>query len=596
MALEIERRLQLKREQANEENHTDASNLAASDIDDTLVKGDVECSPINYDTSAAVESLLDDNAPTIRDDVIDEIDQIFGRMEITEEQTENIVKEKKSNAAQLSLTIDSNFNAFDGDNLSPSFSLHSSPSLGALDDSRNQSLYFTPMSARESVSSTPVTANQFTGTRLVRSNSYTIDKPSPMLLKHMANGVCLGPNSPHRSPMALNGFRKNKNTTPVSILRKSAKPSDTQNVQIKENKMANTATKSVTCARKLVSSIDSYSDNSALASSKSQSLHSTQKPNSSSKQKTSTIKRKQLNPPNPSGVFRNNASMLRSIYETGKSPKANTIIRRSKSPSISSGVNKKPENPSVGNESVLPILPNSGTISARDYGDIFGVIEQQHTAQMKALLQRQQEEQRRMQEEFTRQQEELLKKITNLVSGKSENLVTPNGSTEKPDEVKKSNEKMLIDDANSQAPIIFDSNGNRINRFTPESAKCIRRLYYDDKKLIRDDLNRSFPSSLSTASSGQSDEFTCEEVKAANIIAAYMRGYLTRRLFKTHKVQNIVKTMHDTLLIILDMHYEQDKDQTQADIELKFHMIQQVIYTIRSIFRAIFHSIHFSAN
>lgn len=563
----------MKREQTHNENHGSESNLAVSDIDDTVVKGTAECSSINNDTSAAVESLLDDNASMIKDDANDEIDQIFARMENADQIIET-AKPNKINTVPLSLTIDSNFNAFNMDDLSPSFSLHSSPSLGALDDSRNQSLYFTPMSVRDSLTSTPSHTGQSLNERLVRSNSFTLDKPSPMLLKHMANGVCLGPsNSPLRSPMALNEFRKNQIITPSGIPRKPVKAVEGPTSQIKHNKPTISVTKAGTSTRKLMSPIDSA--NSTLITS-SKSLNPTTKP---IKQNASNAKRKQSN---QTGPFKNNESMLRSIYEPNKSTKVTTNIKKTNAIS-----NKKPIKPSGGNESILS-NGSSGTMSVPDYGDIFAIIEQKHATEMKALLQRQQEEQRKMQDEFLRQQEDLLKKISNLVNSKNERLVTPNGDTQQPksntqpsNEAKKSNEKMLIEEVNNENPVIFDSNGNRINRFTPENSKCIRRLSYNDNnKLERDDCNRSIPSSLSTLSSDQSDysEYTAEEVKAVNTIAAHMRGYLTRRLFKTNNVQNIVKVLHDTLQILLDMHREKDKLQSKADIELKFHMIQQVIH------------------
>lgn len=572
LAIEVERRIQMKREQTHNENHGSASNLAVSDIDDTVVKGTAECSSINNDTSAAVESLLDDNASTIKDDANDEIDQIFARMEKADQIIET-AKPKKINTVPLSLTIDSNFNAYNMDDLSPSFSLHSSPSLGALDDSRNQSLYFTPMSVRDSLTSTPSHTGHFSNARLVRSNSYTLDKPSPMLLKHMANGVCLGPsNSPLRSPMALNEFRKNKIITPSGIPRKPNKAVEGPTAQIKHNKPTISVTKPGSSTRKLMSPIDSA--NSTLSTS-SKLLNSTTK---QIKQNASNAKRKQSN---QTGPFKNNESMLRSIYEPNKSTKVTTNIKKTNVTS-----NKKPIKPSGGDESILSNGSN-GTMNAPDYGDIFAIIEQKHATEMKALLQRQQEEQRKMQDEFLRQQEDLLKKISNLVNSKNERLVTPNGDTQHSksntqlsDEAKKSNEKMLIEEVNNENPVIFDSNGNRINRFTPENSKCIRRLSYNDNnKLERDDCNRSIPSSLSTLSSDQSDysEYTAEEVKAVNTIAAHVRGYLTRRLFKTNNVQNIVKVLHDTLQILLDMHREKDKLQSKADIELKFHMIQQVI-------------------
>lgn len=589
LAIEIERRLRLRREQSFEVTPT---NLAVSDNDETLIKGGVECSASNYDTSAAVDSLLDDNILTLKEDVVDKIDEVVDESStveaVTEEEAmveEPQVDRKSSNGVPLSLTIDANLNTFNTDLISPSYSLHSSPSLGALDESRNQSLYFTPMSGRESFS--PLPSSPLSGARLIRSNSYTIEKPSPLLLKHMeANGISIDlSSSPRRSPMSLVEFRKNRNiqmNTPRQLLHSF------NGVDTKDQKTKNNLTK--TSARKIVSANSNASlDTTVVLTTQYSMKTSSPMAAKSTKPAKSTAKPKSTNQPVKNGVssaFKNRESILRSIYGTGKSNRVQVSAKKANSSTTSLNSVKvaqsQPVSRSQVNEaaSTRPINGANGNISSQNYQNILAMIENQHANQMKALLQRQQEEQKRMQEEFLRQQEELLKKISDLVINKGEKQITPKSTTEA-QEAKKSNEKMLIEEVNNTVPVVFDTNGNRVNRFTPESAKCIRRLYYDDKKLTSDDLNKSYPSSLSTVSSEPFEMYTIEEVRAATIIAAYTRGYLTRRLFKTTKVQNIVKTIRDTLLFILDLHYEGNDNESSADIELKSHLIQQVIHAFR---------------
>lgn len=583
LAIDVERRLRRKREQKFEITPTD---LAVSDINETLVKCTIECSTSNYDTSAAVDSLLDDNIPTLKEDVVDRIvEEIVvdtSTETVTEEEAtieESKVEAKPSNNVPLFLTIDTNLNPFNTDMISPSFSLHSSPSLGALDESRNQSLYFTPSSGRDLFS--PIPNDQFSGARLVRSNSYTIEKPSPMLLRHLqANGINLGSNrSPLRSPMPLNEFQKNRNSR-NNTPRKCVADEVEQKPKPNPTKIAITTRKPMSQSSNLsINSTISLKTSSPLAVkiSKTPKSASNLKPNNQSVMSNGD-----------SGRFRNKESILRSIYGTGKSTKVQSSAKKTNSSTTSINT-KTPTNQALNKTQVIesissrssPNIANSN-INAKSYKDILALIENQHATQMKVLLQRQQEEQKRMHAEFVRQQDELLKKITNLVANKCDKQITPKGTTESlcANEAKKSNEKMLIDEVNNEVvPLVIDTNGNRMNKFTPESSKCIRRLYYDDNKLVANELNKSYPSSLSTVSSEPFEMYTIEEVRAANIITAYTRGYLTRRLFKTTKVQNIVKTIRDTLLFILDLHYEGNENESSADIELKSHLIQQVIHT-----------------
>lgn len=549
LAIAIESRLKLKNHQNREESQTDFG----TDNEETLVKVGTE-NASNYDTSAAVDSLLDDNLSTQKIVEVDKIEEAFENMsEIEDDDT--LTTKSKPPETVLKLDIDTNLNTFKSDILSPSFSLQSSPSLGALDDSANQSLYFTPMSGRGSY--TPSKGDRTPVPRLIRSNSYVIEKPSALLVQHLeASGIFIG--TPLKSPMSLNEFRnRSKSNTP-------RKPSG-DSIQIKEQKFVsktprplflnNTTNSMIPPLNRSVKTNSPY----ATKSTKAQNL-------------------KQIS----GGIFKHRESPNRrdsSIYEP-KSTKAKESAKKVNGSVSCMESNRLSSNsrPSVGTES------SNGNISVTNYQDIFAMIEQKHEAQMKALVKHHQDEQKRMQAEFSRQQDELLKKISGLIKYKEEKTETPNQTQNGTniqqnlsENSKKSNEKMLIEEVNSAVAATTDANGNRINRFTPGGSKCIRRLSYDDNKVIRDD--KSYSSSLSTISSESYDIYPNEEMKAATIITAYARGYLTRKLLKTTKVQTIIKTIRDTLRFVLDLHYEYNQNESMADIKLKANLLQQVILT-----------------
>lgn len=279
--------------------------------------------------------------------------------------------------------------------------------------------------------------------------------------------------------------------------------------------------------------------------------------------------------------MKNKEAVLRSIYGPSKPNKVQFSAKKVNG----SAATKNSPKPTHQTD---PISLNTinGSLNAQNYGDILTMIEKQHAAQMEAMLKRQQEEQKRMHDEFLRQQEELLKTISCLVLKGGGKQSTPNQTAEKSADVsKKSIEKLLIDEVSNEVSVIFDANGNRVNRFTPpENSKCIRRLYYDENKLVASGIetDKSSLSSLSssTSTSEQFETFTTEEVRAASIIVAYTKGYLTRRLFRTSKVKDIRKTHYDTLVLLMDMCDETNENETKTDIELKFHLLQQVKYSL----------------
>ncbi|XP_058442893.1 centriolar coiled-coil protein of 110 kDa isoform X2 [Malaya genurostris] len=75
------------------------------------------------------------------------------------------------------------------------------------------------------------------------------------------------------------------------------------------------------------------------------------------------------------------------------------------------------------------------------------------------------------------------------------------------------------------------------------------------------------------------DEQSQIQHNAASLINAYARGYLTRRLFQTECVQKVVEIIRDTLLFILDMHHENrtaKRSRSPVDVQRKRTLIQQL--------------------
>ncbi|XP_057662145.1 uncharacterized protein DDB_G0280205 [Diorhabda carinulata] len=75
---------------------------------------------------------------------------------------------------------------------------------------------------------------------------------------------------------------------------------------------------------------------------------------------------------------------------------------------------------------------------------------------------------------------------------------------------------------------------------------------------------------------------------AANLICAHVKGYLTRRLLKTLRVQSLIDTIRDALICALELHKAEHIDE--ADVELHRRLINQVsaaCYAFHDIFFSI---------
>lgn len=539
-----------------------------------------QCDEFSYSTEKSGNDVVGDSAEKkIEDEIVPDMNLASdGKFSIEDAKFE-------ANDSPRSIHLD--INSFTtataaSDMLSPSFSLHSSPSLGALNDLKNQTLYLTPYSEDEC-----------SGRKLIRSNSYTLDTPSPMLLKLMKE----------------NGINANQ-TSPPKVTA-SSQPSLTLKDKLPPVKQAWAGTTTKIAVKRSPSLIDVKSTKPATARKSISPASSVRE-----QQKKLLSKPKGNFPQRKCASARNQESVLRSIYDSGLSnrstvkPKKSSIAVTAPSGKLTARVEKPATAPApipvpvsapVSAPATAPAsAPAKPDPNAVDFEKILKMIEEQHSTQMNALIERQKEEQKRMQEEFARQQENLVKQISHLVLPASPsanvNVLSKPISRYSIGSTKMDNNVAGYDSTDYDelsANVSRDHNGNQSNRSsridrrhpTPESLKCMRRLvYYDDNQMVSSDLCEStkYPErpqrdiDIPLSSSEEEEVFRIQN-EAATIITAYAKGYLTRRLFKTVKVQNIVKTIKDTLLFILDIHFENPiENDSPADLKLKTHLIQQV--------------------
>lgn len=204
---------------------------------------------------------------------------------------------------------------------------------------------------------------------LIRSNSYTLDTPSPLFLKHLENkGLHLEKNDQEQRSVTTVPQTPESSTTPLAITKTKPK--------VGLIKKQSPKCVSTTKSRKL-----SYEK---IYGSKASPVNR----KASSSSDISTITPKSKRPEKTNAVKLSKKSLqyteqLKNIY----TPKA-----QSTRPSLS-----------------VPPIPPSGETKMID---LIMQIENDRKSQMALLIERQKVEQKQMQEEFRRQQEHLLKQVT----------------------------------------------------------------------------------------------------------------------------------------------------------------------------------------
>ncbi|XP_022909322.2 uncharacterized protein [Onthophagus taurus] len=75
---------------------------------------------------------------------------------------------------------------------------------------------------------------------------------------------------------------------------------------------------------------------------------------------------------------------------------------------------------------------------------------------------------------------------------------------------------------------------------------------------------------------------------AASVIQAHIRGYLTRRLLRSERVQGLIQTIKDALICAMELHSECADNINESDVELHRRLIQQVSAAVEAFHRVFF--------
>ncbi|KAL1403014.1 hypothetical protein pipiens_019554 [Culex pipiens pipiens] len=288
------------------------------------------------------------------------------------------------------------------------------------------------------------------------------------------------------------------------------------------------------------------------------------------------------------------------------------------------------QQPTVPVNSALEIEPQYSTTSWPNSDCQLHVqkIQTEHQQRKAALLKRQQEEQLALQERFRVQQEELMtmlldsEAVLDEIHTSTPLPTSPNESTVENDEdspalqsfrklnistkqFSHSNQSQSsIDNLSSSQTLLFSSNASRTNSDFEDSNELFKTCNNDTNDINGNIQLEGIRSYAETIKKTLLDRDLCELTQfdrlgepgdlvrrqAASVINAYARGYLTRRLFQTERVQKVIQVIRDTLLFILDLHHESTGRQqirSPADLQLKrtlLHQLTSACYQLHEIF------------
>lgn len=200
--------------------------------------------------------------------------------------------------------------------------------------------------------------------------------------------------------------------------------------------------------------------------------------------------------------------------------------------------------------------------SRSELKDLFDKMQQIQRTQLVELIRKQKEEQEMFIRTFQEQQTFLLSKLSELYPDNSD-------TTNNNDELVKSSETLL-----TECKRLLNNN-ETISPVCDKIDFVSESIYSSNDTL--NDANVTFSNDTSTEKHSISNDPHIEsKTNAATKINAAVRGYLTRRLFKSERVQTLIQTIKDTLLCAMELHHENVEKIQPADIELHRRLIQQV--------------------
>lgn len=237
--------------------------------------------------------------------------------------------------------------------------------------------------------------------RLVRSNSYTLDCPSEMFIKHMeSKGIDLGS---EWSDVSFNTTA----TTPIDSAN-----GNLANAEGEKDNQPHFSRRSTPERRPILSKCNSAKSHSSSSSSSITHVND-------AKLKTLTQNKKNNKTVCKKSEISSREEALRRIY----SPEVRNSRPKPRSQQMCI-ISKPISSPKLPKNSVQSsdVLSKPSKSSVNEYNRLLQMVEERYGRQMNELLRRQQEEQTRLQQEFCQQQQLLSMQISNMMLGTQANV------------------------------------------------------------------------------------------------------------------------------------------------------------------------------
>ncbi|KAG5897972.1 hypothetical protein JTB14_013546 [Gonioctena quinquepunctata] len=204
-------------------------------------------------------------------------------------------------------------------------------------------------------------------------------------------------------------------------------------------------------------------------------------------------------------------------------------------------------------------------------------------------------------DEFSKKDLSLQENVERNESNTSDRIKTPYDSSGRPKTGERSystttlspSQSLSYSVSSSNDTLVADSPSIKLIHFEYEGGKAneSERFVTADKSM--DDLqsprvpkdNSNFSRELFPRLCDGLDLESLKQDWAARVIGAHVRGYLTRRLLRTERVQSLIETIKDALLCALQLHNADNIDE--SDVELHRRLINQVsaaCYAFHDIF------------
>jgi hypothetical protein len=415
---------------------------------------------------------------------------------------------------------------------------------------------------------------------LVRSNSYTLDQPSPLLLKRMAaEGIFFG--APETSDTL------NKSHPPQKTKTKPQKGPSILAPKLKKSPYDIKLSKSGSNKKK--------KNIANFKSKKIASPVSRQKIVQELKESEKSGCCKNIFPeklPDRSSKF----DILESEESILLSGKSSSLFDDPELEKIEEIVQEKPKVIELFRNASSKSLDSQSTLVASKEQESWpGALDQDlYNSQMQQLIKLQNEEIQKMQERFKKQQEELLRKF--CANKIEDDYKLPELDAANRTSTPLHLEPPLSDFSNlSSSQTLYLSNtittdeDDNHDFFTCDKEDF--EIDFQSPGLIDSYMDR-IKNNFQMKGGNIQNELLKIQAKAATKINAFIRGFLTRRLYQTIIVQTHIQTIRDTLLLIVDLAHEQQVTgvikTSDEDIQLKTRVLKQLMESCNRIHEIFF--------